>query len=363
MQFLQKTIVREDGKYVSFPSIARLGDGRFILVYRQALDRLSEYGKITHVDPSSRIMARFSNDACETWSEPSVLYEDEMGEQDPCVNTLSDGTLIVTFFRWKVVPKERKDTLGRAFSAYGRIIFDRWASIHVGTMCLRSHDGGKSWEGPFCMEDPSREGALSMRGNIVETPDGGLIAALYGMKKLGGITGCAVLRSNDKGTTWQRIGTVPGKGGVQFFEPFLYMNPRGRLYILMRTHKVAPGNKVGDYENLHVSYSDDMGVHWTRPVRTGLYCPNPVNVVSAGTRLLCTYGQRRTPKGIEGLFLDRDRPEFSSDKAFVLRKGEYEDLGYTSAVDRGDGSIALVYYMTDADKRTCIGETIISKEQ
>lgn len=360
MRFSQKIIIQEDGKYLAFPSITKLKNGRFLLVYRQAADRLSEYKKVTHVDPTARIMMRFSDDEGETWGEARVLYEDEMSEQDPCINTLSDGTLILTFFRWKVVPKEKKASLGKAFGAYGRIVFDTWAAVHVGTLCLRSADNGKTWEGPFPIKDPSREGALSMRGNILETSDGTLFAALYGMRTLGGVTGCVVMRSDNKGKTWKKAGDIPGKAGVQFFEPFLYMSPDNRLYILMRTHKVGPCNKVGDYDNLHVSYSDDMGKHWVRPVRTDLYCPNPIHVRPMGDKLLCTYGQRSDPKGIEGLLVDTMRPEFSSKDAFVLRKcGKAEDLGYTFAAERKDGSAIVVYYMTDTSHKTCIGETII----
>ena len=80
MRFLQKIIVQEDGKYLAFPSITKLKNGRFLLVYRQAADRLSEYKKVTHVDPIARIMMRFSDDEGETWGKARVLYEDEMSE-------------------------------------------------------------------------------------------------------------------------------------------------------------------------------------------------------------------------------------------------------------------------------------------
>ena len=360
MRVSQKIIVQEKEKYLAFPSITRLKDGRLLLVYRQAQDRTAEYGKVTHIDPSARIMMRFSKDEGKTWSDARIVYEDEMSEQDPCVNTLADGTVLLTFFRWKVVPKEQKERLGNTFAAYGRIVFDKWAAVHTGTLCLRSVDNAESWEGPFPIEEPSREGALAMRGNIAEAADGTLFAALYGMRTLGGVTGCVVMRSHDKGKSWQKAGDIPGKGGVQFFEPFLYINPENRLYIFMRTHKTEGAHKIGAYDNLHMSYSDDGGAHWVRPIRTDLFCPNPVHILPLKNALLCTYGQRKEPKRIEGLLIDKVQPDFSGKKVFTLAEcGTSGDLGYTSAVLRKDGSALVVYYMTEDDNTTGIGQSIM----
>jgi hypothetical protein len=357
--FIQSDIVHEEGFYSTFPSIAALPDGELILVYRQAIDRLPQYGAITHVDPSSRIMARTSRDGGKTWSEARIIFDDETGEQDPCVTCLSDGTLVCTFFRWKVVPKEQKESLGRPFDFYGRIVFDKWAAIHIGTMCIRSEDNGKTWDGPYPLRNDAFEGALAMRGNIVECRNGTLLAPLYAIKNLGSTTQCLVLQSTDKGRSWQPSGEIPRLEGFHFFEPFLYETPSGKLIMFMRTHKSIAGNGIGPYENLHCSHSEDGGKTWSEPTGTDLYCPNPVHVLAFGDRLLVTYGQRRDPKGIEGIVTDKENPRLSSADAFVLRPlGNADDLGYPWAVHTGENSFLVVYYHTDKHNCTNIGATM-----
>jgi hypothetical protein len=356
--FVQSDIVHEKGMYTTFPSVAKMKDGRLLLVYRQAKDRLPEYGKITHVDPSARIMMRTSSDKGKTWSGENVLYDDEMGEQDPCVTCLTDGTLICTFFRWKVVPKELKATLGRTFDYYGRIVFDKWAAIHIGTMCLSSEDNGKTWDGPYPLCNSNFEGALAMRGNIVEYENGQLLAPLYGIKQLGSNTQCLILQSKNRGRSWNALGEIPKDEGLHFFEPFLYKSPSGRLIIFMRTHRSLENNAIGPYENLHCSVSDDGGKIWSKPVRTELYCPNPVHVLEYEDRLLFTYGQRNDPKGIEAVITEKENPKPSSHDVFVLRSLENaDDLGYPWAVRTDKTSVLIVYYLTDKDNRTSIGAT------
>ncbi len=71
-------------------------------------------------------MVRSSDDG-RTWSEPDVLYDDEMDNRDPHVAQMSDGSVICTFFSLTPNPKT-----------------GRW-NVHSARM-LRSTDGGKTWE-------------------------------------------------------------------------------------------------------------------------------------------------------------------------------------------------------------------------
>lgn len=359
MKSFRQMMIVKDGMYNSFPSIARTGEGKLAMVFRQAENSLRKYGKVTHVDPSSRVALVTSEDEGETWSPVRVIYDDEMGEQDPCLTCLSDGTLICTFFRWRVVPVEDKHLLGEAFKYYGRIVFDTWAAVHVGTVCIRSQDHGKSWEGPYKLEPTGFEGPAAMRGNIVELPDGKLLAPLYGTKKLGEMSRCLIVASEDQGRTWYPQGQIPGKEGHHFLEPFLYRAPSGRLDIFMRTQLdffKLPFDQT--YLNLHVSSSHDDGAVWTTPEPSPLFCPNPVHVLPVDDgQVLVSFGQRKDPKGIEALITDAETPVVRDSDRVMVRPAEDGDLGYTSAVRLHDGTALVVYYMTDAEQEACIGAT------
>lgn len=359
---VNRTLVK-DKMYNTFPSVTRAADGKLVLVYRQAIDRQQEFGKRTHVDPSSCVAMITSYDNGESWTEPEVIYNDEMGEQDPCIVCLSDGTLICTFFRWKVVPKEDKVLLGPSFDYYGRIVFDKWASVHVGTMCIRSEDNGKTWNGPFPIKPDCFQGPAAMRGNVIELMDGTLLAPLYATKKYGDLSQSLVAASNDEGKSWHYLGEVPAVADHHFVEPFIYRAPSGRIDILMRTQLdffKYPFDET--YCNLHISHSFDNGRTWTIPEETDLFCPNPVNVLNIdSTKVLFTYGQRKDPKGIEWFITDAEKPLISKNEVKMLRLAGAgaDDLGYTSAVKLSDSRVLIVYYMTDSDNSACIGASFL----
>lgn len=360
-RIVENKCIYRDGNYNSFPSVARMRDGRLIVVFRQAENSLKKYGAVTHVDPSSKVVSMISSDEGKSWGPVADVYDDEMGEQDPCVTCLSDGTLVCTFFRWKVVPIADKAVLGEAYGYYGRDIFGKWSAVHVGTACVRSTDCGKSWEGPYHFPAADFQGPFALRGNIVELPDGRLLAPLYGAKKFGELSRCVVMGSSDKGLTWAKVGEVPGDPAKHFLEPFLYRAPSGRLDILMRTQadwKNVPFDET--YRSLHVASSEDEGRSWSDPIPTGLFCPNPIHMLPlGGKRSLASYGQRRDPKGIQFLTVDAEAPRFEDSCAGYARQSADGDLGYTSAVELRDGTVLIAYYMTDENSCACIGATIL----
>jgi len=362
MKSVHKKLLVKDGLYNSFPSITRAHNGNLITVYRQAENSLKKYGKISHVDPSSRIAMIVSTDEGETWSEPKIIYDDEMGEQDPCVFTLSDGMLICTFFRWKVVPLAEKDQLGPAYAHVGRVVFDTWAAVHVGTMCIRSFDHGESWDGPYPLEPTGFESPMAMRGNIVELPGDRIAAPLYGCEKFGGMSESMLMASDDRGQHWFPLGKPPANGEFHFVEPFLHQAPSGRLDMLMRTHRDYRKYPFDEtYCNLYVSSSHDMGVQWTPVRETSLFCPNPVYLLPVDDDQVCvTFGQRRDPKGICGYLTQREEPLFDDALCHYIVPSESGDLGYTSAVQLRDGRVLVVYYITDEEEDACIGAAVVA---
>lgn len=369
MQIIGHETLVKNENYNAFPSIGECRSGRLVTVFRQADNSLKKYGSVTHVDPSSCAAMISSDDSGKTWSPVRVIYNDEHGTQDPCLTVLSDGTLICTFFQWKIVPKEEKEQLGEAFNYYGRIVFDRWAAMHIGTFCIRSRDEGESWEGPYPLSPTGWEGPAALRGNIVELESGKsagrLLTPLYAVKHLGGFSGCFVMASDDKGASWFPLGEVPGMDGRHFLEPFLYAAPSGRLDMLIRTQGdffTQPFDET--YMPLSVSTSDDEGKSWSAAETTGLFCPNPVHVLplSNGSVLL-SYGQRRAPRGIEALVSSPDRLELMDTAAVQICPAESGDLGYTSAVEIDDETVMIVYYMTDEEGSTSIGASRVRLDQ
>lgn len=114
MESMEHTIVyKDDGAYSCFPDIVRCQNGDLRVSFRRAggfsLEALRR-GKYDHVDKGARIAVARSRDDGQSWEEAERFapFDPECGEQDPSIAELSDGTLLINYFHWRVVPAEEK---------------------------------------------------------------------------------------------------------------------------------------------------------------------------------------------------------------------------------------------------------------
>ena len=366
-----KTIFR-DGEYNAFPNLARLKDGRVICAFRHAKDRQAEYGACTHIDPTARDVFIVSEDdgAC---FDPRmhVIVDDAMSEQDPCVNVLSDGRIIVTYFRWDLCPKgEGAQRWGEAnFRAFGRTLWDKYDCFTDGVSYSISDDGGATWKAfpPLKMEGMPASGGV--RGNIVELPSGELLLPIYGSLRAGELSRCGLLHSWDQGDSWAYLSEMAydPAGEKTFLEPGLYRTPSGRLVGLMRTQTDyrRPGVRFDDtYLNLHIAVSEDDGRSFG-PVQEidGLWGSSPFHALRLrDDRVLLTYGYRRPPYGIRARVCDPELLHIADSGEIVLRDdGPNGDLGYPNAIQRRDGTVLVAYYISAPDGVRTIDVTLLGE--
>ena len=122
----KEVVVYKDEKYYSsFPCVEKLANDELIVIFRRAPQR-EPYS--SHLDSESAAVLVRSEDGGNTWAAPELVYKKKYGVQDPSVRKLKDGTLISSFFQWKVV-KEHPFNHSVA-----------------GTFIIRSSDQGKHWD-------------------------------------------------------------------------------------------------------------------------------------------------------------------------------------------------------------------------
>lgn len=349
-------IYREPDAYSCFPAIARGRDGELWVSFRRAGDFSVEAlrrGLYDHVDKGARIALARSGDGGLSWSPPRILpaFDPECGEQDPSIASLSDGTLLVNFFRWRVVPEAEKDRLG--FPA--RRQYDgSWADVE-GPWVIRSFDGGQTWESRPVAVDSSPLARGGTSDAVLELPDGTLLMGIYGADY--GSTACRayVVRSADGGNTWGQPALIAHDpaGENSFEEPALVRLAGGQLLAVLRTRE------DGSYQYLHQARSDDAGRTWHSLQRTPMW-GHPAHVLrldGAGAgpqdtpgRLLCSYGYRRPPYGIRACLSSDDGQTWDIEREFVLRDdGASRDIGYPSTAQLDDGTLVTVYYIHGQD--------------
>ncbi len=352
-----------DGAYVSFPNIARLADGTVMCAFRHAQDRRKELGHVTHIDPTAKAVYLLSHDDGGTFEPaPHTLYNDEMSEQDPCVSVLRDGRVIVTYFRWQLVPAGQGPAVfgEERFARYGRTIFaGKYDSCRCGVAYSISDDNGATWRHMPTIDVPGLPvSGGSVRGNILELPDGGLLLPVYGPVMRGReLSRSVLLRSDDRGETFRYYSCAAFDEACEknFFEPNLYRAESGRIVALLRTETDvhAPDARYKDtYLDLHVAVSDDDGKTFG-PARAvpGLYGSNPFHALRlASGKVLVVYGYRKAPFGIRARLCNAELTDLGEAKEIVLRDDAPSgDLGYPHALQRADGTILVVYYIEGQD--------------
>ena len=296
------------GEYQAFPDACRLQNGDIMAVFYAGYSHISlacpEWPK------GGRICTVRSSDEGKTWSEPAVLYDDEIDNRDPHIVQLRDGTLVCTFFS---ITGDGKKWDGSATG--GKIKEFSPAQI------IFSRDGGKTWD-PKARDicPPGWVCSAAVR----ELPDGTLILGVYmgGSKAHGG-----VLRSADGGKTWSEPIPIDKDSGVKLdAETDVILLKNGDLLAALR----------GDGKvNMHFATSSDKGLTWGKVQDSGFkgHCPHFTRL-STGEIVLC----HRLPATSVHVSAD--------DGATWSGPHQIDSVGcaYPATVELKDGSVLIVYY-------------------
>ena len=224
-------------------SFVRLSDGRIMYAYTQFL------GKSREDHATAQIVAIYSSDEGETWTEPTVLFD----KGPNSLNVMGASIL--------------KLANGEIGIKYGRK--DMTASGYIVAMpkYRYSKDDGKTWsEEIACAEEPGYYCGTNNR--LVQLKNGRL---LYPYSYLGGekdrtfTAGVFKLfYSDDNGRTWGILDTEvrsPFNDNIGLQEPGILELDDGRIWMYCRT----------EYGHQYQSFSSDGGMTWTTPAPNFLF--------------------------------------------------------------------------------------------
>ena len=360
-----KTIYKDDLAYVSWPNLAELKDGTILCAFRHAPDRQNqpEYGCCVHLDPEAKDVCIRSYDGGNTFDQQlhTILDEEMVSNQDPCLKVLSDGRILSTSYRWLCVPAGKgAEVWGEErFSHFGTTFFDDYDAFLGEVSCCYSDNNGISWNLVPGISVPGALSGAAVRGNIVELPNGDLLMPYYITMDYDQLSTAALFRSVDRGETWQPysvIATDP-KAQKNFYEPNIILTKSGKLVALMRT-EVAPNDPnppaecCDNYLNVHMAVSDDYGKTFG-PVEEikNFWGSNPIHALQLKSgKVLVTYGYRREPYSVRARICNGELTDLGEVEELVLRDNSpNNDLAYTSAIQLENGDILVAYYFSQPD--------------
>lgn len=235
-----------------------------------------------------------------------------------------------------------------SFEAGFRWISEETVAACFGSWVKVSEDRGITWS------HPSRSPLTAPHGPVLLS-DGSL---LYFGKvfaadpdEFGVGTGAiAAARSDDYGSTWTRLGTVPlieGTSEHNYHEPHIVELADGRLLGLIRVQSRAPDHLLESVGipsfSLAQTESSDGGQTFTRAESLGFHGSPPHLIRHSSGAVIAVYGRREEPYGQRAAITRDGGLSWKYD--YVLRDdGPDPDLGYPASVELADGRVLTVYY-------------------
>jgi Neuraminidase (sialidase) len=327
-------VIREAGTYAAFPVLDQLPDGRL------AVGALVNTYRDHYGFGVWRVL--ISRDQGETWQptdDPRVPLtwpgSSPRERYDRLARILPTGAYVAAGAvgprDW---PAERRTDAERAdLAVYAHPSGDptRIAAASSTIFAQRSDDGGLTWSRQDWRVPGLRDLVSFPRGAVLT--DGTLLLPAYATTT-SRANQLFVLHSNDAGRSW-RLAPLPGGVGDEF--AVVEASPGGVLAHI----------RHGRMQPLLESWSDDGGRTWSWPMETPIWGFPPHLLRLRNGHLLCTYGHRREPLGIQAVFSEDGGRSWDLTSRVILRdEGESQDLGYPQSTELADGSIFTAYYLT-----------------
>lgn len=364
-------IVHKDKfSYNAHPSITVLDNGEWIAGFGTSPVQ-KEQGHPPD-DPLYRTMLTRSSNCGETWERPYFAPNfDWSGVEPPGIMQLSDGTLVLTQFRFGWYPLElarkRKEegepiSINLPEKGWTEEFTDddwtlskyTWARGYNGLYAHLSDDRGKTFLNTVKINTtPYRDGFT--RTAVVEMSDGRVIYPVTEHHPPTSIH-TYLLSSYDQCQTWHPPSLIVKSPQIYFGEPHIAETSSGELFCVLRT------SYLGGY--LYGCRSVDGGQTWSVPESTGIFGHPGHMIVLQDSRLLCTYGRRQKPFGIRACLSEDNGKTWQTDEEILIRNNlPNGNLGYPTTIEYAPGQLYVCYYGQEPDGTTCIQGTYVTLKQ
>jgi len=335
--------------YAAWPSVTKDAEGDLVVAFSG--------NRIMHVCPYGKVLLRKSRDEGRTWSAPIIGIDTPLDDRDAGILYMGNQKMLLSTFnnsrafqkkeadRGVYGPRERTEMV----KAYVSNVTDEMEQQYLGSLISVSSDNGFSWQEPIKVPVSAPHGP-----NLLA--DGSLIYAGTPVGPKDPNFPIAVYRSLD-GYHFDKLADIPKSPEFAFCnyaEPHILELPSkgnkpGKLLLHIRIDERGKSYEERIFSILQ-SVSEDGGKTWSVPAPTGAEGAPPHLLRHSSGWVICSYGRRKPPYGIE-VIMSRDEGESWSQSYTIWDQGQSADLGYPCTVELDNGDLFTVYYMNQHSRQ------------
>jgi len=341
----ESSTVAEFSGHFAFPDVVRLKSGKFLAVYRNGS---------THADKSGAIIYSLSKDGI-NWEEPDILLNDgSIDDRDPSVAVLSDGRVVMNWFKYRYPADYSEPWVHHLFFAVSDksgINFGEPIQVDSGVFDY-SETAVMDENGIWVDENGEEITVAASSSSIVEEGEKLIIPGYFGnalnwqsMSKTPK-TRVVLFESINGGATWtpnEVKAEIDDKTWLS--EPALLKVTDKKWLLHVRTAVGASPSAKGEMVQ---SISEDGGETWSPYKSLGFVAHAPEllklenGVIISSFRWLDWEGINATREAVSMVY-SLDGGETWSDVIEILDCGAVE-CGYPGMVELPDNKILVVYY-------------------
>jgi len=327
--------------YFAWPSVARLQDGRLMMVASGL--------RMKHICPFGKVVGCISEDEGKTWTKPAVIIDTPLDDRDAGILPFGENSVMVTSFN-NTVQAQRNWNANNQI-AYIYAYLDRLEKIgvqkiedrYLGSTFVVSHDGGRTFGEVKRMPITSPHGPTLLKdGTILYV---GRIFTSNTRKVEHDTLSAYTMTADGEYEKLCDIENIAPE--LLSCEPHAIVLPDGKIIVHIRVQPARGSDVFTTYQ----CESYDNGRSFTRPhqilsIKGG--APAHLLRLENGV-LISVYGYREMPYGIRMMYSLDDGETWSTDHVLYAQEVS-SDLGYPCSVQLKDGSILTVFYAHPTEK-------------
>ncbi len=335
--------------YFAWPTVARLPDGRLAAV--------SSGYRIKHCDPFGKLVISYSDNEGKTWSKPVAVIDTPLDDRDGGIAVSGKRVIVTTFNNTVEFQRNVNETENKNNKALYNIVALHLNTInaktaeekYLGSLYAISEDGGNTFGEIKKIPISAPHGpAVMPNGRFV------YVGTYFGVSEENAHNASAsvacYIENGDGGFEFaSEIPNISSDIGYSC-EPHCIVLPDGKIIVHIRFQRFVKGKGGDGWEEftLYQSESTDGGKSFSVPRQI---LPSmggaPAHLMrhSSGA-LISSYAYREYAKELPSkvcAIISHD--EGKTWEKRVLCQGTHSwDMGYTSSVEKKDGSILSVFY-------------------